>query len=215
MYTAPFIWIQPPNCEIKEDNGRFKCFDRFEVSEIDYNEHREINRLVIINSKTRNVVYEFGTAASEPQKGPSNRPKRTADKIYAQHAKTPENRLQGAVTATEPVMATQEQIEYIKTNANDDDYANVMTMYGAELENMTADQADAAIAEINAHNAAPIDTVVTCERCGNAITGVALPDGTMMTAAELIGKSKLTYGGVYCWNCAKELSKAKKSRKAG
>ena len=48
---------------------------------------------------------------------------------------------------------------------------------------------------------------VTCERCGNAITGVALPDGTTMSGAELVGKSKLKYGGVYCYSCMRELSK--------
>lgn len=52
--------------------------------------------------------------------------------------------------------------------------------------------------------------VVTCERCGNAITGVVLPDGTTMTGAELVGKSKLTYNGVYCFACMQALNKAKK-----
>ena len=29
LYTAPFIWITSKNCEIKNDGGRMKCFDRF------------------------------------------------------------------------------------------------------------------------------------------------------------------------------------------
>ena len=52
---------------------------------------------------------------------------------------------------------------------------------------------------------------VRCERCDGAITGVVLPDGTMMNGAELVAKSKLTYHGVYCYNCMKELAKKRKA----
>lgn len=50
-----------------------------------------------------------------------------------------------------------------------------------------------------------------CERCGAVITGVALPDGSAMTASELIGKSKLTYNGIYCWSCMKELNRKRRA----
>lgn len=129
LYTAPFIWIPAASCEIKDDGGRPKCFDRFEVKEIGYNEHREINRLVIINAKTHNVVFEYGTGK---QKEP------------------------------EP-----------------------------ELE------------------------PPKCIRCGKFITGVTLPDGTSMTASELIGKSKLTYRDVYCYDCMKVLHKNRKAAESG
>jgi len=128
LYTAPFIWIQPPNCTVQESNGKYQCYDRFEVKEIGYNAEREINKLVIINAKTRNVVYEMGKQTSE--------------------------------TEDEPEMQMPK-----------------------------------------------------CERCGKIITGVALPDGSTMTASELIGKSKLTYHGIYCFNCMMELKK--KRDKAG
>lgn len=49
-----------------------------------------------------------------------------------------------------------------------------------------------------------------CERCGNVITGAVLPDGTTMTAGELIGKSKLTYNGIYCLECMKALKRQRK-----
>ena len=67
LYTAPFIWVTPPNCKIVDNGGRFNCNDRFEVKEIGYNEHREINRLVIVNSKTGNVVYEYRTRTKYPE----------------------------------------------------------------------------------------------------------------------------------------------------
>ena len=74
LYTSPFIWVTSANCEIKEtQQGRLVCNDRFEVSEIGYTEHREINRLVIVNSKTRNVVYQFGNPSPDGQKRPSGR----------------------------------------------------------------------------------------------------------------------------------------------
>lgn len=50
----------------------------------------------------------------------------------------------------------------------------------------------------------------TCERCGKPVTGIALPDGTTMSAGEVIGKSKITYNGVYCFTCMKALNRKRK-----
>ena len=194
LYTAPFIWIKPPNCEIKDDNGRFKCFDRFEVSEIGYNEHREINRLVIINGNTYSVVYEYGNSGSNQVK-PTSKGKNKPEQKPAE--KPPVGAL-----------ATEEQKQYIIDHTTDDEYMGYMQEFGAELENLTAADAVRVIGEINKEIGQP-----KCERCQKIITGIALPDGTTMTAPELIGKSKLTYNGIYCYNCMKELSK--KKRKAG
>ena len=192
LYTAPFIWIAPPNCEIKEKNGRLQCFDRFEVTEIGYNEHREINRLVIANSKTKNVVYEYGH--SGPAKAPKAAPKATPAPAPQAADKAPAG------------PATDAQVQYIKDNASDEDYMDIMTRYGANLEALTYDDAVQVIKDIDAHNIkAPV-----CERCGSIITGVALPDGTTMTASELIGKSKVAYGGCYCFTCMKALKAKKK-----
>lgn len=194
LYTAPFIWIKPPNCEIKEDNGRFKCFDRFEVSEIGYNEHREINRLVIINGTTHSVVYEYGNSGSNPVK-PTSKGKTKGE------SKPAEKPPVGA-------LATAEQKQYIIDHTTDDEYMGYMQEFGAELENLSVADAVRVIGEINKTLGQP-----KCERCEKIITGIALPDGSTMTAPELIAKSKLTYNGVYCYNCMKELSK--KKRKAG
>lgn len=58
LYSAPFIWITGDKCTVTNDN---KCYDKFEVSEIGYDDKREINSLVIIDSKTKDVVYSFGS----------------------------------------------------------------------------------------------------------------------------------------------------------
>lgn len=63
LYTAPFIWIT--NCEIKDG----KCYDKFEVSEIGYDEKRNINALVIINSKSRVEVYRMEPKPTETFSG--------------------------------------------------------------------------------------------------------------------------------------------------
>ena len=200
LYTAPFIWIDKANCEIKQDKykkDRLVCYDRFEVSDIGYNDQREINRLVIINSKTHNVVYEMGKSRPKSETKPKPEPK-----------PEPKNEPKSET----PTMATEEQKAYIRDNASDEDYMDIMQEFGAELENLSEADARYVIREIDAHNniQAP-----TCERCGAIITGVALPDGSTMTASELIGKSKITYNGVYCWDCMKELKRAKNKRKAG
>ena len=60
LYTAPFIWITPQLCDIKTDGGKPRCFDRFEVTEIGYNEHREITKLVIANVTKKQIVFAMG-----------------------------------------------------------------------------------------------------------------------------------------------------------
>jgi hypothetical protein len=58
LYTAPFIWI----------NGLGK-YDKFKVSEIGYNENREINKLIIVDDKGKQV-FKLGeyTKPKEPAK---------------------------------------------------------------------------------------------------------------------------------------------------
>lgn len=53
LYTAPFIWVA--NCKIEDG----KCYDKFEVLEIGYDEKRNINHLVIINAESRVIVYKW------------------------------------------------------------------------------------------------------------------------------------------------------------
>lgn len=65
LYTAPFIWIPADKCKI--DNG--KCYDKFEVKVIDYNDAAEIVTLVIYNQNGE-VVYTKGR-----QTKPVNAPK--------------------------------------------------------------------------------------------------------------------------------------------
>lgn len=62
LYTAPFIWITPPDCTVKSGRGdRLVCYDRYYVSKIGYAETGDINVLEIKNEKTHKVVYAMGT----------------------------------------------------------------------------------------------------------------------------------------------------------
>jgi hypothetical protein len=59
LYTAPFIWI---NAETEQYNGKFKLkdkFAKFDVKTIGYDDNRNINKLVIVDSKGK-VVYSLG-----------------------------------------------------------------------------------------------------------------------------------------------------------
>lgn len=71
LYTAPFIWIGRNACDIKENgkdrNGKTKytCYDRFQVTLIEYSENREINGLMIENPKKRCIAYQMGSEKRE------------------------------------------------------------------------------------------------------------------------------------------------------
>ena len=76
LYTSPFIWISPENCNIEEGkNGKLFCYDRFVVDEITI-EDGVITALTIINTKKFNkVVFAYPKEAEqEPMLEPEPEP---------------------------------------------------------------------------------------------------------------------------------------------
>lgn len=57
LYTAPFIFVQAANCNIRDG----KCFDNFTVDTIEYQPDgaREIRHLIIRNEKTGKICYQW------------------------------------------------------------------------------------------------------------------------------------------------------------
>ena len=65
LYTAPFIWISADKCKIVGSGGKLKCYDRFEVKSISYNDNREIDGLSIVSNGKE--VFTWGKYKSAPQ----------------------------------------------------------------------------------------------------------------------------------------------------
>lgn len=63
LYSSPRIWVSSSNCEIKDVNGKWKCYDTFSVKEIDYDSNEDICRLVVVNDKNGGVAFSFGAKA--------------------------------------------------------------------------------------------------------------------------------------------------------
>lgn len=55
LYTSPFIWIDKKNCIITGN----KCYDRFRIKKIGYNENKEINELQIENITLSRIVFDI------------------------------------------------------------------------------------------------------------------------------------------------------------
>lgn len=79
LYSTPFIWI---NCDTYKDEYASKNakkdvykltnkFEKFDVKSIDYDTNRNINKLVIVDSKG-NTVYELGKYISKKELEPIN-----------------------------------------------------------------------------------------------------------------------------------------------
>lgn len=73
LYSAPFIWIDAKNCELKQykdRNGKVKytTYDKFAVKDITYKENGEIDGLEIINAKTGKTVWTAAKTAPKPAK---------------------------------------------------------------------------------------------------------------------------------------------------
>lgn len=62
LYTAPFIWIPAELAGVTPDNrtrSGYTCKERFEVSEIDYDEKGNISKLTVVNRKTKAEVFKY------------------------------------------------------------------------------------------------------------------------------------------------------------
>lgn len=129
LYTAPFIWITSQNCNITCENGRYKCFDRFDVTEIGYNDKREICRLKIINEKTHNVVFDWRSGGGD---NVQNR-----DNILNPQSPEPPQR--------PPRMATEAQKQMIREGLDEKMLAATIRKYGPHFERMTAEAAGQAL----------------------------------------------------------------------
>lgn len=81
LYTAPFIYIPASKCNITEKNGKPICYDNFIVSNIEYNDNREISSLTITNEKTGNECFAWETGRKAPKETPAKEPSKSDDII--------------------------------------------------------------------------------------------------------------------------------------
>lgn len=58
LYTAPFIWIPSNKVNIQKKEDKFVTYDRFIVRYISFNEHREMQSLLIVDNSGQSV-YEW------------------------------------------------------------------------------------------------------------------------------------------------------------
>lgn len=67
LYTAPFIWIKAKDCsKLKENNGKWQCFDKFTVRAIKY-VGGNITYLAIEDERHR-LVFTYGQQEMTPRK---------------------------------------------------------------------------------------------------------------------------------------------------
>lgn len=57
LYTAPFIWVKAEDCKIISSNGKYKCYDKFEVAKLTYKENGDIDALAIRNANSGKIVF--------------------------------------------------------------------------------------------------------------------------------------------------------------
>lgn len=75
LYSAPFIWISPPGCNLKPwGMGKYKCNDKFVVTEIAYNENREIVALKIARDDFGELTEVFTYPQNKTRKTARNKP---------------------------------------------------------------------------------------------------------------------------------------------
>lgn len=83
LYSAPFIWISADKySSFKNTNtGKLGTYDKFSVTEIEYDDNREITKLRLRNDKTNQIVYEYGFGAKSPSEPPKTPQKAKPDPL--------------------------------------------------------------------------------------------------------------------------------------
>ena len=113
LYSAPFTFIPSSKLPTKQDEknqNRWVLedqFTKFAVSDIGYDSKRKINRLVIINQKTGEVLYSYGMNNTEKQSAPKQRntapkqdaPKQDAPKQEVQKQEVSKSAIESKVNA--------------------------------------------------------------------------------------------------------------------
>lgn len=86
LYTAPFIWVANAAIYSVTVNGKtvYKCNDKFEVEEIEYDENKNITKLVIKNVTAKNQAYPttYGSHASHNDDTTNTEKHESAEKTY-------------------------------------------------------------------------------------------------------------------------------------
>lgn len=76
LYSAPFIWVNAKDCNIKknERTGKPQCYDRFSVVKVAYDERRRISELIIRNETMGRICFEW-YATKKGQLSPATKKK--------------------------------------------------------------------------------------------------------------------------------------------
>ena len=117
LYTAPRIWLSADKVNIRQGrNGKPACYDEFTVSEISYNDAREIIRLVICKDNV--PVFVYGDRPPMKQEAAAPAPKKVAKK-----KKDPEPKEEKPASETGPIWFCSECGEQIRdTKLGDKEY---------------------------------------------------------------------------------------------
>ena len=67
LYTAPFIWINASDCNIRQNNGKTACYENFTVQKIVYKEG-VIVELQIKNQATGKICYSWKADKEENER---------------------------------------------------------------------------------------------------------------------------------------------------
>lgn len=78
LYTAPFIWVPAGVVSIQPKGQKYVTNEHFSVKEIGYNDRREINHLVIVNSKGQ-TVFSKKSGPDVQTSNPTTKPQEKAE----------------------------------------------------------------------------------------------------------------------------------------
>lgn len=83
LYTAPTIWVKKGDFKAIEVNNKITTYDRFEVSEIGYDDKGNINHLVIVNATMQKNVFKYSGEDAKQEKADAEKNAKLKDSVDA------------------------------------------------------------------------------------------------------------------------------------
>lgn len=143
LYSAPEITIFSGKFKVSESNGKYRCYDKFEVTEIAYDANEDICHLEIKNATSGALVFTWDKSiakkATQEAPAPVKETKKSEPDFY--------NETTTAQLDNLPI--TEAQLDSLRKKLTEDEQFAICTKYRTEsLGELTFAQADKTLRDL-------------------------------------------------------------------
>ena len=143
LYSSPEITLFSGKFKATESGGKYRCYDKFEVTDIAYDQNEDIKHLEIINASTGALVFTWDGGISAASKGQEQKQEKPAKEPDFYNEVTP------AQFSNDSTPITDAQLDSLRKKLNEDEQFAICTKYRVEnMGELTFAQADKTLRDL-------------------------------------------------------------------